>query len=160
MLCCVVCVVEVYRWSVCSRFSWVRPRCGCSPRPPSAGRPPPPDRPKFRAFFNPLPPHVHSFFPLLVVLSWNFGGVFGAVHVWALGLSREDPQEREERKNIVTGEGKKKREILGPPPFGAHPSGLHFSFFGPLTRTSPTWTNPTRRDPHPNRLTVRTLSRP
>ena len=76
------------------------------------------------------------------------------MHVWALQtctlqgpgasnttkIPRKDPQERERKKKIVAGEGKKKREILGlptlrgfyplgPPPFGAstlrglHPSG-------------------------------------
>ena len=38
-------------------------------------------------------------------------------------IPRNDSQEREERKRIVAGDGKKKREILGPPPFGAPPFG-------------------------------------
>ena len=42
-------------------------------------------------------------------------------------IQRKDPHEREERKKIVAGDEKKKREILGPPPFGA----LTFSGFGP-----------------------------
>ena len=50
MLCCVVC-----RWGVCTRFPWVRPRFGRSPRPP------PPDPLPLRqtaqnfAFFFPSP---------------------------------------------------------------------------------------------------------
>ena len=55
-------------------------------------------------------------------------------------IPRKDPQERERRMNIVAGEGKKKREILGPtfrsphpsepppPPFGAP---LSQGLFGP-----------------------------
>ena len=41
-------------------------------------------------------------------------------------IPRKDPQEREEKKKIVTGEGKKARNF-GPPthPSGPHPSGLH-----------------------------------
>ena len=38
-------------------------------------------------------------------------------------IPRKDPQENERRKKTVAGEGKKKREILGPPPFGAPPFG-------------------------------------
>ena len=52
-------------------------------------------------------------------------------------IPRKDPKEREERKKNEAREGKK-REIMGPPPFGApsvlhpsgpfwlHPSGPHF----------------------------------
>ena len=42
-------------------------------------------------------------------------------------IPRKDKKERERRKKIVAGKGKKKREILGPPPHpsGLHPSGLH-----------------------------------
>ena len=50
-----------------------------SPGPPSPGPPPdspPPDRPKFRAFFSISRHNVLSFFPLLGVFTWNFGGVF------------------------------------------------------------------------------------
>ena len=60
---------------------------------------PPPDRPKFRAFFPPPLPFLslslwgslRVFFSLSGVFSKNFGGVFEAgpsnVHVWALKLS-------------------------------------------------------------------------
>ena len=42
--------------------------------------------------------------------------------------STKGPQERERRKKIVAGRGKKKREILGPPLFGASTfRGLHSS---------------------------------
>ena len=49
---------------------------------------PPPDRPKFR-FFSLFLRNFHSFFPLLGVLSWNFGGVFEAPgpEMCAFGLS-------------------------------------------------------------------------
>ena len=49
-------------------------------------------------------------------------------------IPRKDPQEREERKKIVAGEGKKSAKFWAPhpsgptlraPPFGAHPSGRH-----------------------------------
>ena len=50
------------------------------PEPPSPGLPlpdpPPLDRPKFRSFCSPLPPPFSLLFPLLAVLSLNFGGVF------------------------------------------------------------------------------------
>ena len=44
--------------------------------------------PKFRAFFSLSHHNVHSFFTLLGVFTWNFGGVFlapgpSSVHVWS-----------------------------------------------------------------------------
>ena len=56
-------------------------------------------------------------------------------------------QEREERNDIVAGEGKK-REILGFPPFGAPPLGSHPSHPS-LLRTPTPWA-PTLRGPHPS----------
>ena len=45
---------------------------------------------------------------------------------------RKRPKEREKKTKMVAGKGKKKREILGPPPCGSHPSGPHpFGSFGP-----------------------------
>ena len=56
-------------------------------------------------------------------------------------IPREDLQEREERKKIVAGEGKKSAKFWAPHPSGPHPSGFHpsgphpsgpiFSRFGP-----------------------------
>ena len=56
-----------------------------SPGPPSDGRPSD-GLPKMSLFS--LSRHMFlSFFPLLGVFSWNFGGVLKTGHVWALGLS-------------------------------------------------------------------------
>ena len=60
------------------------------------------------ALFSLSRPHFHSFFPLLRVSSWNFGGVFEGVRVWALGLSCETP-------------------AASGPPGPTHPSGLLFT---------------------------------
>ena len=92
------------------------------------------------------------------------------MHVWALGLSCETPAAppdravalqktppkfhekapKREKKEIVAGRGKKKREIWGSPPFGAPPFGAHPSSppsSGPhLSRFGP----PTLRCPHPS----------
>ena len=59
-----VCGVVWCEWGVCSRFSWVRPRFGRSPRPPH------PDRPKFRSFFR-HPPQFSFFFLVFLVLRPN-----------------------------------------------------------------------------------------
>ena len=91
-----------------------------SPSPLSAGPP------KFSLFFFPSPATFSVFLPLLGVLSLNFG-IPGPLKCARLEFSccrskpADDPQEREERKKIVAGEGKK-REILGHP-LAAHPSG-------------------------------------
>ena len=105
-------------------------------------------RPKFALFFPPA---------TIFILSSLSGGLL--LEFWwlcRLGLSkrahfrvpalqnttqipREDPQEREERKKFVAGEGKK-REILplrNPTLEGPHPLGPHFSGFGP-NRSGPT----------------------
>ncbi len=76
--------------------------------------------------------------------------------------STQEPQERERRKNFVAGEEKKKREILGPPPFGPHPLGPTppgppplwaptFSGFGPPPLRAPTPPGPHPSGPPPLR---------
>ena len=87
MVCCGV----VCRCGVCSRFSWVRPRFGRSPR-----LPPPPDPLSRLLLRRTTQNFAILFLPLLGVFSWNFGGVIeepgpSNVHVWALGLSCETP---------------------------------------------------------------------
>ena len=105
------------------------------------------------------------------------------MHVWALGLSRETPaasgppggpglhksHQKITRRQIDTKrakwwrERKKKRGILGPPPFGAppfgphpsrpHPSGPHYSGtppFGPHP-SGPHPSRPHPSGPHPSR---------
>ena len=90
--------------------------------------------------------------------------------------STQGPQERGRRMQIVAGGGKKKREILGSPPFwappfwappfgaplflglgpppfrphpsGLHPSGLHSS--GPQPFGAPTLRGPNPSGPHPS----------
>ena len=75
---CVLLLVLCVVWGVCSRFSWMRPRFGCSPGPPLPRTPPPQD-PKSPAqnfaLFSFSRHNFLSFFPLLGVLSLNFGGV-------------------------------------------------------------------------------------
>ena len=96
--------------------------------------------PKISLFF-PSPTTVSLFFSLTVCLLveyWWFLEAPGPsnVHVWALGLWCETPAAsgapgqrrhtvREKKSEMVAGKGKK-REILGLPPFGPHPSGPHF----------------------------------
>ncbi len=46
-------------------------------------------------------------------------------------IPRKDPQERGRKKEHCGGRGKNMREILGPPPFGAH-----FSGFAPSSSSS------------------------
>ena len=136
---CVVCGV------VCSRFSWVRPRFA----PPSVG-PPSAGPPKISRFCSsPATIFIHSSLSL-GVFSWNSGGVCwrgpSNVHVWALqtctfqgprASNTRRPQEREERKKIVAGEGKKSSKFWAPTLLGAtlrgHPSGPH-PFRGPTLR--------------------------
>ena len=94
------------------------------------------------ALFFPSPAPIftfHSSLPLLGVFSLNFGGVFEGrdpeMHVWARelqtstfdgpGTSKRHQNEKTPEKERKWGRRrKKKREILGSPPFGAaHPSG-------------------------------------
>ena len=99
---CVLLLVLCVVWCVCSRFSWMRPRFGCSPGAPLPRTPPPqdppPQNPKIPrtaqnfALFSLSRHNFLSFFPLLGVLSLNFWWSFGRsgpsnVHVWDLGLS-------------------------------------------------------------------------
>ena len=64
---CVCCVC----WSkIC-----VLPRTSLPPDHPPPDHSPP-DRPIFFSFFSPSPATIFFLFSLLVVLSWNFGGVF------------------------------------------------------------------------------------
>ena len=113
MQCCCVCCV----------LCW----CELDPSqldPPHLDHPPPdsppPDRPKFCSFFSLLPPQFAFFFLSLGVLSMNFVGACETPHISRhrrfkhLQNSTKGRQERERRKKIVVGRGKKKREILGP----------------------------------------------
>ena len=83
-----VCRWGVCRWGVCSRCSWVRPRFGRSPRPPSA------DRPKFRTFSS-----RHNFLSFFSLLGGPFVEFWWCLKRWGpevctfgvLGLSREAP---------------------------------------------------------------------
>ena len=103
-----------------------------NPPPPDN---PPPDRPKFRSFFFPPPATIFILLSLSWVLSLNFVGVFEGrgPEMCTFGRfkhhqnSTKGPQERERRKKIVAGGGKKS---WAPHPSGLHPSGPHF-FFGP-----------------------------
>ena len=73
--------------------------------------------PKFRSFFSLSRHNFLSFFTLLGVLSWNFGGVFEALAFGVLGPfqgpglqkhhqnSTKGPPREEERMKIVAGEG-------------------------------------------------------
>ena len=104
--------------------------------PPSVGPPPPSDRPlPDRAgalfFFHPRS-HFRSFFLLLGVFSWNFVFEDQGPQMSTFWLSsskrahnttkipRKDPQEREERKKIVAGEGKKSAKFWTPKPSVGH----------------------------------------
>ena len=103
--------------------------------------PPPPDRPKFRAFFL---PRLHT--TTRELQARTFQGPCAS----NTKIPRKDPQEREERKKIVAEEGKKARNfgphtLRGSHPSGLHPSGLHPS--GP--HFSQVWA-PTLRGLHPS----------
>ena len=140
--------------------------CGCAPcaRPPDAG---PPLRraplrrtaQNFALFFSLSRPHF-----FLSSLSPGFGAA-GVSHdnpktpnVHISGprrftkIPRKDPQEREERKKIVAGEGKKSAKIWAPPfrapPFRAPPFGAGYDLIRPvLLRPRPTWARPTWAKP-------------
>ena len=150
-VCCVcVCLLSV---CVCLSALCVCLLCACcvclvqdlcappDPRPPwtpPTPDPPPPDRPTISLFFSLSRHNFHSFFSLLGVLSFCFGGVFEAprrsnVHVWALGLSCEAPAPPRERrkKQISGGREKKSARFWAPHPSGPQPSGPTFSGFGP-----------------------------
>ena len=124
-----------------------------TPRPPSTG-PPSPDRPLpdppsagsagLPSLFFSLSRHNFlSFFPLLGVFSWNFGGVLKArrgftrqpenstrAHFRVLARqkhhqnsTRKPPREGRKKENCG-GRGKKKRNFFAPPPSPTpHPSG-------------------------------------
>ena len=124
--CVVWCVCVVCRCGVCSRLSWVRPRCRRSPRPPS------PDLPNFRSFF-------HS--PTTIFLP-AFGAAGAShnntrtpnVHISGPGLQKTPPNStkgppREGRKKETCGRKMKKARNFGPP-FGAPPFGT--LPFGPV----------------------------
>ena len=67
---CVLCWVSPIVCVVCSKFLVGVFKIFHPPDGPSAGPP------KISLFFSLLRHNYHSFFPLLGVLSWNFGGVF------------------------------------------------------------------------------------
>ena len=142
---CVVCVVWCVWWvggfKIFGPLRWTAP----SARPP-----------KISHFFSLHRGKFHSFFSLWVVFSLNFGGVFGRrgftqqpenskrAHLCAPALqtppkfTRRPPRDREERMEFPAGE-KKKREILGPPPFGPNPFGSPPP--DPPTTTKNNWPN-------------------
>ena len=134
------------------------------PDPPSTG-PPSAGPPKISFFFFTIPPPFRCFCVSLV-FSLNFGGVFegrnpemctfglsgcrvkprrphqtGPLEGSGTSNSTRRPPERDRNNETVAGKGRKKREILGPPPFGAPPSGPHPS--------GPTLSGPTLSGPHP-----------
>ena len=122
----------------CSRFSWVRPRFGRTPRSRTL---PPPDPPKFRVFS--ISRHNFLSFSLFGVLSLNFGGVFEGPdpEMCTFGLSgcrvnskrahfrapalqtppkfHEKTKEREERKKIVAGRNFGPPTLRGPTLLGS-----------------------------------------
>ena len=113
------------------------PSAGPSPDRPSAGPPlhrsaPPPDSPKFRAFFS------HSGASHETENSKRAHFRAPALQTPTKFRERTPTREKKERKKIVAGEGKKAQHF-GPPPFGApfflglgsHPSGPHPSFGAP-----------------------------
>ena len=88
---CVLLLVLCVVWGVCSRFSWMRPRFGCSPGPPLPRTPLPRTAQNF-ALFSFSRHNFLSFFPLFwgpfVEFWWSFGRLGPSnVHVWDLGLS-------------------------------------------------------------------------
>ena len=113
LVCLCVCVA-VCVWVVRTALSPDRP--SAVPRDRPSALPPSAGPPKNVALFS--SPAPNSFF---LSLWWSSRGIL-VVFLKTTKIPREDAQEREERKTIVAGEGKK-REILGSPPFGApHPS--------------------------------------
>ena len=135
------------RWGVQDFRGCVQDLAG----PPLSRTPPPPDRPKFRSFF---PSPATNF-----ALSSLFFGGFGAtkpshdnprtpnVHIsgpWRFKHhqnSTKGPQKERRKKETCGGRGKKKREILGPPPFGAPPFGAP-PFGAPAFGAPPFWAPP------------------
>ena len=151
VLCGVVCRVRCVVRGVCSRFSCVLPRPLRRTSPPDS---PPPDRPKCRSLF-PFPATI--FF--LSSLSWGCSRgilvvflkagtlkcarleflvcrVKPRAHFRAPALqntTRRPPREGRKKDNCG-GRGKKKREMLGLPPFGPH---LGAPLFGALPFRGP-----------------------
>ena len=142
--CCVCCGVVVCRCGVSVGWVCVQDFRGCVQDllPPSVG-PPSAGPPKISRFFSsPATIFIHSSLSL-GVFSWNFGGVCwrgpSNVHVWALqtcafqgpcASNTRRPQEREERKKIVAGEGKKSAKFWAPTLLGATLRGLVFAHPG------------------------------
>ena len=94
---------------------WALSGCHVKPRRPHQTGPP------GLAHDSPRTPHVHISGPRRFKHHQN---------------STKGPQERERRKKIVAGRGKKTREILGPPPFWAPP------FWAPPFWAPPFWAPP------------------
>ena len=109
------------------------------------------DRPKFHSFFS-GPPGFHTTARELQTCTFERPGASNTTKI-----PREDPQRGKKRTNFVAGEGKKKREILGPHrsgphpsgphPSGPHPSGPHFFWVWAPTLRAPTLRGPTLRAP-------------
>ena len=145
-----MCVVVCSVCCVCCVFCFVR-----SPHPPpdlpSTDNPlpdrPPLDRPKFRSFFSPLPPHFCSFCLSLGVFSLNSGGFCedGDPQICTFGLSgcRVKPRRLRGRRGSTTTRELQTSTFQGPgasntPKFnGPHPPGPH-PFGGPTLATEET----------------------
>ena len=130
---CVVCVVCGSRFAGENpiRVGWRGMGCADHPPegPPSRGTAlprdrPPPDRhgadsPKFPSFF-PSPARaaaVSHDSPRVQTCTFEGPGASNTTKI-----PREDPQRERKRTKMGAGEGKKKREILGPHPSGPHPA--------------------------------------
>ena len=70
--------------------------------------------------------------------------------------STRRPPEREEKNEFCGGTGRKKREILGTPPFGPPPFGAHFFWVAPTLRTPTLRTHFLGPWPHPSPPTQNT----
>ncbi len=116
---CEVCCVRCGGVSVCSRFSWVRPRfarTNLNRTRPSAGPPkifPSPATIFFLSGIHPSSCETPS--------AWGPHTTARELQTRTFqGSGHERTPKREERKKIVAGEGKKARNF-GPPPFWLHP---------------------------------------
>ena len=106
---------------------------------------PPPDRPKFRSCFSLSRHNFLSFFSLFGVLPLNFGGVFEGRD--PQNFTKGPHRERRKKENCG-GRGKKKREILGLPPFWAPPFWAPPFWFGPHPERPPPF-GTSQFGPHP-----------